>query len=139
MRMNARILAWACLLLVLLATVSAEVSQVRLSTVRINGENASNESAVLKGDTRATVQVDFWSTRDLDDVRVEAFLSPSGEVSSAVLDMEEELIYSQRLSVQVPDEAGDYDFVEHNQHANQSYVPRYHLIVEREEQGMAVQ
>ena len=139
MRMNARILAWACLALVLLATVSAEVSQVRLSTVRINGENASNESVVLKGDTRATVQVDFWSTRDLDDVRVEAFLSPSGEVSSAVLDMEEELIYSQRLSVQVPDEPGDYDLVVHIQHDNTSYVRRYPLMVERQEHGLVVQ
>ncbi len=144
------ILALLAFLLTVTSALGLGTLPVRITEATINNDFVEpdyNSSIILEAGDHATLKVDFWSTKYLDDVRIEAFLAGASSTPvdrrTAVVTMdamEESVIYTRRLSVLIPEDIspGDYTIVLSFSDDESSLVREYEVEVERPEHGIAV-
>lgn len=137
------------LLLTVSSALAADTLSVRIREVSINNifvEPDQNESVVLEAGRRAEIEFEFWSTSDLRDVQIEAFLAGHSETPverrTATLTMDEmetSTIYEEQFSVKIPEDIspGDYTIVLHFSDDEASLVREYEVEVTQPDHGIA--
>ncbi len=129
-------------------TLSVRISQVTINGIHVEPEwNETNETVILEAGSNAEIGFEFWSTSDLKDVEIEAFLAghsaTPAERRTATLTMAEmktSTIYSEQLTVKVPEDIspGDYTLMLIFSDDEADLVREYEVEVAQPDHGIAV-